>query len=131
MNTNLEILPADELSEFILMNLVRPRIDDLLERGIRVEAQTVFVAQHQRKTGPRLGAVKRPVPVCIEIRCQSLDSWASRITCHSRLIQPSQHSSETLEWDLIATVRRDAKGFFVQECQVAEYRSIKTSQTDI
>lgn len=110
------------------MEVVRPRIEAYLERGVPVEAQTIFVAENQRKLGPKLGAVKRAIPVCVEIRCQTLDSRASRVICHSRLMQSSPYSGEPLEWHLTATVRRDAKGLYVQEIQVPAHLSTEAEQ---
>jgi hypothetical protein len=121
MNASSEFLPADELAKFIVLDVVRPQIEAFRDRGIPVEAQTVFVAHNQRKNGPKLGAVRRAIPVQVEIRCQPLYSQVTQVICHSRLIQSPPPSGETLEWDLTAKVRRDEKGLYVQGLLVSSH----------
>jgi hypothetical protein len=121
MNANSEFIPEDELTKFIVMDVLRPQIETFRDGGIRVAAQTVFVAHNQRKNGPKLGAVKRAIPVEVEIRCRPFDSKGTHVLCQSRLIQSPPTSGEPVEWDLTAEVRRDEKGFYVQWLRVSAH----------
>ena len=132
MNAGAEILPEDDLAKFILTEVVRPQLDTFLDRGIPVEARTVFVAGNQRRNGPTLGAVKRVTPLQVEIRCvgrsgKISDGTAARspgahftqVHCQCRLVEWPPPAGAPLEWDLNCVVHRDGKGLYVPRSTVA------------
>jgi hypothetical protein len=100
--------------------VLRPKIDDLVDRGIRVDVSTEFVTDHTRHPNRSLGTTRRAIPASLTIACVRLEhaTWTD-LVCDFRPASEIVADPSVAAWRFTARVQRDEKGYYTSREAVA------------
>lgn len=118
----MDFLPPKDLEDFIITEVLRTEIDQMMEDGQRFDVTTTFVAHHQRRGSHSLDTTRRASPATMTVRCRKSDiaGW-SDLVCDFAA-EPTTPSGTGKYWRLTASVRQDEKGFYLTRRQFSPSR---------
>ena len=118
MSSQSEFLPTGDLERFILVDVVRPHIESLLDDGVSIQVNAVFVAGRQRKDAGVIGLAKRGLQLNAEIRCKKNIQGSVQVQGCCRPRDIDDMSKIGAVWDLSASIRSDERGLYCQSWDI-------------
>jgi hypothetical protein len=113
----MDFLPSKDLEDFIISEVLRKEIDQMMAEGHRFDIATTFVADKQHRTSHSLGTTRRATPATLIVRCRRSDiaDWSDLVCDFDS--NPTTSLAKRVSWRLTAGVRRDEKGYYLTRRQ--------------
>lgn len=113
----MDFLPPNDLEDFIITEVLRAEVDQMMVCGQRFDVATKFVAHNQCRGSHSLGTTRRALPATITVRCRksAIAGWCDLICDFA-----AEHISPSgtgIYWSLTASVRRDERGYYLTRRQ--------------
>lgn len=98
----MDFLPSKDLEDFIISEVLRKEIDQMMAEGHRFDIATTFVADKQHRTSHSLGTTRRATPATLIVRCRRSDiaDWSDLVCDFDS--NPTTSLAKRVSWRLTA-----------------------------